>query len=157
MKTEENKLILNEKEAEIYADLIAGVPVAQTVKRTGVSRGTVLRRRQQIRAYRKQDKTFAEIQRDAMTLVPLVYESLAYFLMTKDKEVTLKVAQGLGLLAKDNEGLKEIVTALAGAGNANPVTVNNINIQSPDELDKLDNNLASILTRTSENNRFKQN
>lgn len=154
MKVTKDKITLNQYEAQIFTDMVLGIPVSKSPVIKEMSEATIRRRRAQIKKFTKKDYDFQQIKKQALGLVPLTMESIAYHLMNYNVEVTLKVAQSLGILAKDNEGLKDLLATVAGAGNSNPVTVNNINIQSPDELDKFDSNLASALTRRSENSRF---
>lgn len=162
-KNKDEGVLLTAQEAEIYTDMIVGIKIADTAARLRVSVATVNRRRDRIKKFMRKKFDFTEFQRKVFALVPLTIQSIAYHLLNKDKEVTLKVAQGLGLLAKDNEELKEILLALTAANSSTPQpVVNNITNQfydglGKDDQRKFDNNLAAVFQSGSTPDRFRNN
>jgi len=145
MSDDKEKLSLNQEEIIIYADYIAKIPISQTVKKTGLSESTINRRRIQLKQFLRKNVNLQKYQARIFGLYPLVINSLVHHLVNKDKDVTLKVAQSLGLLAKDFEEFKEILLAVAG-NKSGDVNYNVVVNQFTAEQQELNNrNAASIL------------
>lgn len=158
--TDDNDSIMtmSDKEFTILVDLINGVKIEDTVNTVNLSRATVMRIRSRIKPRLAKEKIIAKSLKQTMSLAPLVVRNLVYFLVNKDKEVTLKMAQGMGILPKDYEAFKEILL-LAASGNSNQSKVaDTININygelNTDEQNKLDRNITAALSGQSKKNRF---
>lgn len=157
---EDKEILLTEEQIIALADMITGQTLEATAERIGKSKASVSAYRNKIRKFMKGRIDVQEYSQRMFGFLPQVVENLAYFLVHRDKEITLKMAAGFGLLPKDMDELKELLRSVNGVGAvAGTPTVNITQYfdgKPADTRDAHDRNIAAIFQpRTG--NRFTVN
>lgn len=138
----DKEILLNEDEIIVLADYLAQVPISQTVDKINKSKATINRYRKKIKPFLEDTIDLEKMAKRVVGFYPLVLESLAFHLKNKDKEVTFKIAQRLGLLGSDGGNLTELLGAIKNSGDK--TTINNFFGNMPkSDVNKLRDNIKA--------------
>jgi len=146
----EPTLDVTNQDLVIYEDLILGRSVADTIEATGLSRAYIFNRRKRLRKFLRKNYDASRLRERMAGLAPLVVKSLIYHLANYDKEITLRLADNLGLLRESNELPEDNRGGTTIHGDVNVYT----GAESGEQSAVQDDNLSAILGRAAQGSRF---